>query len=313
MKKTNKGANRITGEFLRNIDKEEIIKDFYRVIDLIGHIPTREEYLNYGKYSRAPIKRIFGGHNELLRYLKLEVRMSRGDATREEVLEDAKELIKKFGKLDAITHRKYGKYSQIITDKFFGSFSGMMRELGLKSQRDTRLVSNDDLMMILIDVRDRYGKVTVNLLKMHTDIPYQTFRNRFGTFEDILKTTKTKSLFGISKTSKLVLDSISLYLNSPVIFEKTFDFLVNPDTGARLYIDGYIEKYNLAIEYDGIQHFFFTPYFHKSYEDFEYRQKLDKLKNDILTDNGINIIRFRFDESISLNHIKKRLSETINI
>ena len=104
-----------------------------------------------------------------------------------------------------------------------------------------------------------------------------------------------------------------MYLGHPIVYEKTFPFLVNPETGSRLYLDGYIEKFNLAIEYDGIQHYFYTPFFHKTIDDFIYRQKLDKLKETILLENNIKLIRFRFDEPISIENIKRKLKELIII
>lgn len=293
------------------IDKQLLIDDFLLVKDILNKIPTREEYLFHGRYSRAPINRIFGGFNNMLRYLNLEVNCSRMDATREEVLNDAIELLEKYGTLNSKIHRKYAKYSQLITDRLFGSFAGLMRELGLRSEKDTRIISNDILLDILLSVKEMYGKVTVKLLTKHTNVPYQTFRNRFGDFEKLLNLKKNKHILRGSRSSSLLMDSISLYLNVNIDKEKTFNFLVNNDTGSKLFVDGYIEKYNLAIEYDGIQHFQFTEFFHKTYDDFLYRQKLDKLKDELLESNGIKLIRFSYNEPLTIEHIKEKLDNLI--
>lgn len=69
------------------------------------------------------------------------------------------------------------------------------------------------------------------------------------------------------------------------------DFMKNPDTGKNLELDCYNSKLKLAIEYDGIQHRKFCPYFHKSYQDFEKQKRRDAIKDWLCKQNGITLIR----------------------
>ena len=54
--------------------------------------------------------------------------------------------------------------------------------------------------------------------------------------------------------------------------------------------------YKIAYEYDGIQHFFQTPFFYKTKEEFEAQQARDVKKNRISIDQNVQLIRIRYDE-----------------
>jgi hypothetical protein len=87
------------------------------------------------------------------------------------------------------------------------------------------------------------------------------------------------------------------------IFGVTFknvrpDWLVNPATGERLELDCYNPDIvtplgkGLALEYDGIQHSQYTPYFHRHGPvEFVYQTKKDSFKNLICKQKGILLIR----------------------
>jgi Zn finger protein HypA/HybF involved in hydrogenase expression len=71
-----------------------------------------------------------------------------------------------------------------------------------------------------------------------------------------------------------------------------------------LRFDFYLPKYNICIEYDGQQHF--NPlWYDKNGVEFEKTQKRDKIKNEYCYNNGINLIRIKFNN-------KKELKEIIN-
>lgn len=81
------------------------------------------------------------------------------------------------------------------------------------------------------------------------------------------------------------------------IFNKPFNncrpnFLQNPVTGGRfnLELDCYDESLKLAVEYNGVQHYKYVPYFHKNKEAFYNQKYRDELKARMCRDNGINLI-----------------------
>jgi hypothetical protein len=81
------------------------------------------------------------------------------------------------------------------------------------------------------------------------------------------------------------------------IFKKPFDkcrphFLNNPVTGGsyNLELDCYDDEYKIAVEYNGIQHYKFSPYFHKNNEAFLNQKYRDELKKRMCKENGIILI-----------------------
>ena len=77
-------------------------------------------------------------------------------------------------------------------------------------------------------------------------------------------------------------------------------WLVNPITKRRLELDMYNEERAIAFEYDGAQHSYYTPHWHKNEAHFEYRRLLDKLKTELCRQNGVNLIRIPWQ---MFNHI----------
>ena len=67
-----------------------------------------------------------------------------------------------------------------------------------------------------------------------------------------------------------------------IIFQKqkTFDTCRFPDTNALARFDFYLPKYNLLIEYDGQQHFYYTNNGWNNKENFKKINQHDKFKND---------------------------------
>jgi hypothetical protein len=81
------------------------------------------------------------------------------------------------------------------------------------------------------------------------------------------------------------------------IFNRPFnkarpDFLRNEVTGNNfnLELDCFNEELKLAIEYNGIQHYKFTPYFHKNNEHFLNQKYRDYMKRTLCKDAGITLI-----------------------
>jgi len=66
-----------------------------------------------------------------------------------------------------------------------------------------------------------------------------------------------------------------------------------------LKFDFYIPSLNLCIEYDGIQHF--QPHFKdKKGVNLKYTQKCDEIKNQYCVQNGVSLIRIKYDNSINV-------------
>jgi hypothetical protein len=88
-------------------------------------------------------------------------------------------------------------------------------------------------------------------------------------------------------------------------FSKTRpDFLLNQVTGSKynLEFDCYNEELKLAVEYNGIQHYKFVPFFHRNKEAFYNQKYRDELKRIKCRDLGITLVEIPYSE-------EKRLEE----
>ena len=76
--------------------------------------------------------------------------------------------------------------------------------------------------------------------------------------------------------------------------EKTFDTCIFPDTQAKARFDFYLPTYNIIIEFDGYQHFYFTGYEWNTEENYLKTIEKDNFKTKWCKDNGINLIRIPY-------------------
>jgi len=76
-----------------------------------------------------------------------------------------------------------------------------------------------------------------------------------------------------------------------VEFKNTrLDAIRNPNTSKKLEIDCYNEDLKIGLEYHGISHFKYVPFFHKNIQDFEDSQERDKFKEYVCEKLGICLI-----------------------
>ncbi len=82
------------------------------------------------------------------------------------------------------------------------------------------------------------------------------------------------------------------------------DFLRNTVTGGlyNLEIDCYNEGLKLGVEYSGVQHYKFIPFFHKNKEAFMNQKYRDELKRRICKDNNVVLIEVPY--TIKVEDIK---------
>lgn len=68
------------------------------------------------------------------------------------------------------------------------------------------------------------------------------------------------------------------------------DFLKNPETGLNLELDMYCRELNLAVEYNGQQHYEFPNKYHFSEDDFQTQLKHDLIKVDRCAKEGLLLV-----------------------
>lgn len=111
--------------------------------------------------------------------------------------------------------------------------------------------------------------------------------NRFFSGTDAATVKKGKKKYGSTETKcREILERI---------FNKPFpsirpEFLKNPITKKNLEIDMFNSELKLAIEYNGAQHYKYTPLFHSNINDFERQKARDDWKQSVCKLYGISFI-----------------------
>jgi hypothetical protein len=84
-----------------------------------------------------------------------------------------------------------------------------------------------------------------------------------------------------------------------LIFEKAYPkWLINNITGAQMEIDLYNKIKNIAIEYNGYQHYEFPNVFHKSRKEFNDQVTRDILKEQLCIARGMKFIKIKWNTSV---------------
>lgn len=81
--------------------------------------------------------------------------------------------------------------------------------------------------------------------------------------------------------------------------------------GDKLKLDVYCPKYEIAAEFHGRQHYYYTSRFFESKYDFEEAIKRDEKKEQWCADNGVALIVFRYNDSLTEQAVFDRLLEAI--
>lgn len=104
------------------------------------------------------------------------------------------------------------------------------------------------------------------------------------------------------------------------LFEKPFpkirpDMLRNPITEGEnnLELDCYNDDLKLAVEYNGIQHYKYVPYFHKTKDSFHNQKYRDYVKRDLCKKNGIVLIEVPYTVKVEDidGYLKRELKKYI--
>lgn len=295
-----------------NLTKEDVIEDYRRVqTKLSKKNINRTEYLSHGLYPRYYLDSLFGGWNGLKTYVGDTILMNKG-LTKEMIAEKAIELYHYNGKLTSTIMRDQG-YSQIAVDKNFGSFSNMMKELGLTQEAigATRNLSDEDFLSHLRKIQIEYGYVNATLLSKHSSIPLASFINRFKTFGEACLRANVRhigqhSLMYPDGSSNVFLQKVSELLNEPDYHtELTFDWLRNPSTATPLPVDAYFPSKKLIVEYHGPYHYDENNWLNQGKQSIQDIQNKDRLKVRLAKDNGFNIIEYPYDSNEPIESIFK--------
>jgi hypothetical protein len=100
------------------------------------------------------------------------------------------------------------------------------------------------------------------------------------------------------------------------LFKRSFDkhrpdFLRNPVTGGdfNLELDCFDPELKIAVEYNGVQHYQYIPFFHKNKEAFLNQKYRDDMKRRMCQENGVLLIEV--PHTIKLENIKEFIENAL--
>lgn len=290
--------------------KEQLKQDIYDVYKNNSKF-TRNIYIEKGKYSRELIDKYFGSWTNMLNELNLKInRVAIDYYSNEEILEDICNIFKIYGYINKRLYEKHGKVSNSVIRKKFKSFTNAFKEAGITPNYMSYAYTNDELLDIARDIYEENGFISKKLLSKSTGIPNATLINRLGFLDDLYNSLNI-DFFPVSEKFKIILQVVTEYLCESPILEWKHDKLINPKTGINLRIDAYFKENNIAIEFDGEQHFKYKPHYHKTYDKFLYRKYLDNLKNNIMENLNIPLIRFKYDDNLTNEFILSKIKQVV--
>lgn len=288
------------------IQDEELKEDVLRVYKEQGKI-SADLYSEFGNYSISAVKSHYG-FNNLLKELNIKPNIQ-NKVSKDDVLEDINRVFKIYKSISSTVYRTNGLYSQSIVDRLFGNWSNAIKAIGgvpISEKCGFNKMKSD-----VIALFDEYGFISKTLINSKCNFTYEAFRNYFDSKEAISEMLGVKNAFlDKSSTNAIVLYNIlsNVFGKENVEKEKTFEWLRNPKTNRVLRIDFYICSKNVAIEYDGCQHSHYSPYFYRNdVEKFKMQIYRDEIKDRLLIDHNIKLVRFSYKDDLNTEMVRKRI------
>lgn len=123
------------------------------------------------------------------------------------------------------------------------------------------------------------------------------------------KKRKSKRKKGQSKEAYMFKILNSIFPDQMYIENGYYSFLPSPK-GSPMQIDKYFPDLKIGFEYDGKQHFSHNSYF-MTKKEFKYLQKCDSLKDKLCKEEGVALIRIRYDKEITRDYLLYKIKDAV--
>lgn len=284
------------------VSKEELIKRAEKILEEHGKI--NKELCCKNQVSSSSVKRCFGTYTNLFKEIGYDNKFHR-NVSKEDVVSDIIKFCKENGTSSTL-YREKGTYSQTVIDRF-GGWVNLLEELNLTPKN--KKVGFEQIEKEVKEVIEEYGFISKDIITDNCSFTYQALSSYFKNKKELSNHFGYDNLFHDGRSSKekhisTILDELIGSENYST--EKSWEWLLN-ETGKRMYADFYIPHKQMVIEYDGEQHFKFVEMFHKTEENFRRQQKRDMLKDKLLKENNINVVRISYNQKITKELIEEIL------
>lgn len=256
-------------------------RHFEEVQQKLKQIPSVSEFLKYGEIFPSIYCDYYGVKGQQWDKV-LEIMISNKDI------------------LDSYIAERGIKYAKLATDS--------LKEYNLKN-RIPEAVLEKEFRRVFDYFYENYGThPTRRLFNKHSTFNDMTYRKRHEIrWSEVIKfygyTPKERNV-----SEKVFLEILKKILNCDYKRNEPFPWLLGV-RGKHLYCDGYFEKFNFIVEFDGKQHR--TPVANMGgYERFIRIQENDAIKEKLVKENGYVFLRVSSKENWeNVEYLKKRLKE----
>lgn len=298
------------------ITKEFCIEEINRLHKKFGKV-TDEILREHGAVSGDTLKRRFGSITNA--YIEAGVELKQGQrkmVSKPEIVKELNRLNKEFGYVSKPIMEKYSSYSPKIVQRIFGSFSNMYEELNFKRAPNGIILSDDELINKAKEVYEKTGFLSYDLISKFCDISATAFKDRvrkngwdgINYYREQVGCEIPTLYWCESPSSKYAIGIFTKLIGEEPIKEKRFKWLYYKRANNKLRIDAFYENLNLAVEYNGPQHYFIDGHYTKSQKDLERKQEIEKYKIKLLQDHGIKVIVIHFKDKVDEQYVKDALS-----
>lgn len=293
---------------------EEIFQILSDVYDSYGKVTTRLLQDIGAKISIDTLKLRFGSMRNALEKAGLNIKQGqRKFVDKSELLKDIDRINQEHGYVSKPLMERYSSYSPKIVQRIWGSFGAIYRETGYLRNMSGYVATDDELKKDLLRLQAEFGVVTQDIVTNFGKFSTTTYKERFGSmnkaYEAVgLETRKP----GDSCTANWIIKKYSEYLGEKPEYEKQFKWLRNPKNKYPLFIDAYFSEANVAVEYNGPQHYKIDNMYCISEEELAYRQWLDSVKYDAIREHGIHLVIVHYLDRVDQPYIIKSLALSLS-
>ena len=282
--------------------KQEIIDIGIKLLNQYGKLD--KNICTKNGISNCVVTRLFGGFQNFYKELGYDNNFHR-NVSLEDLQNDILNFWDKYDSNSYVLYKKYGNYSQEVVDRF-GGWVRVLEGIGLKPM--LKKPGKDEIIRQTQELIDEYGFLSVDLIKQNCSFTFQALEFYLGNADEICKYFNNPNLFNNSKSSmEIFIEQLLAEIIGRENFytQYTWDWLIS-DKNKHMWADFYIPNINTVIEYDGQQHYEFCNFFYKTKEQFDEQKSRDKLKERLLLEHNIKLIRIPYYQKID-----KQLIESI--
>lgn len=188
------------------ISKEQLVES---VLKFYNENPNNFNHKNYRKYgfSDSVINKYYGKWSNLCEELNLPY-AKRNRYTKEEVLQDIKEVISTTNSTNRENYLKHGKYSRAVFEKFFGSWNEILELLDYKINM-YKNVTKEEVIQEMLRLQEKHnGYFTAVIQRKESKYSQPIIDRLFGSFSNMLRELNLRSPYGKAITDEEIINEI---------------------------------------------------------------------------------------------------------